>query len=72
MDANSPTSPDSTPTADELQARAEAATRYVRERINPHLSDVDLAAAERFWAQIEAGHLPSIDDLSEPHSKRLA
>jgi hypothetical protein len=49
-----------TPTQAELRARAEAATAYVRERINPQLTDADLAAGERFWAELEAGHLPSV------------
>jgi hypothetical protein len=52
-----------TPTREEMDACAEAATAYVRDRINPHLSDADLAAGEKFWAEIEAGRLPKVADL---------
>jgi predicted DNA-binding ribbon-helix-helix protein len=61
-----------TPTHDELAARADAATVYVREHINPHLSDADLAAGERFWAELEAGRLPSVSDLYPPDGKQVA
>jgi predicted DNA-binding ribbon-helix-helix protein len=54
---------DNTPTQEELDACGRAATAYVRERINPHLSDADLAAGERFWAEIEGGRLPKVPDL---------
>jgi hypothetical protein len=54
---------EATPTQEEMDARAEAATAYVRDRINPHLSDADLAAGEKFWAEIEAGRLPKVADL---------
>ncbi|GIJ29702.1 hypothetical protein Vqi01_48640 [Micromonospora qiuiae] len=61
-----------TPTAEEMAARAEAATRYVRERLNPHLSDTDLDAAERFWTEIEAGRIPEVDDVYDRDEKRAA
>ncbi|MDT5024759.1 MAG: hypothetical protein QOE61_1185 [Micromonosporaceae bacterium] len=54
---------EATPTQEEMDAGAEAATAYVRDRINPHLSDADLAAGEKFWAEIEAGRLPKVADL---------
>jgi hypothetical protein len=52
-----------TPTQAELSARAEAATAYVREHINPQLTDADLAAAERFWTELEAGRVPDVTGL---------
>jgi hypothetical protein len=52
-----------TPTQAELSARAEAATAYVREHINPQLTDADLAAAERFWTELEAGRVPDVIGL---------
>ena len=54
---------DATPTAKELTARAQAATQYVRDRINPRLSDADLVGAEAFWREIEAGRLPELSSL---------
>ena len=53
----------STPTEEELATRALAATQYVRDRINPSLSDSDLEAAEEFWRAIEAGRLPEVSAL---------
>jgi hypothetical protein len=52
-----------TPTQAELSARAQAATAYVREHINPQLTDADLAAGEMFWTEVEAGRLPNMADL---------
>jgi hypothetical protein len=54
---------DSIPTEEELTTRALAATQYVRDRINPNLSDTDLAAADAFWRAIEAGRLPEVSTL---------
>jgi predicted DNA-binding ribbon-helix-helix protein len=54
---------DSMSTEEELATRALAATRYVRDRINPDLSESDLVAAEAFWTAIEAGRLPEISAL---------
>jgi hypothetical protein len=48
------------PTDAELLARAEAATAYVREHINPDLSEADLAAAEGFWNELQAGGRPTV------------
>jgi hypothetical protein len=50
-------------TAEELAGRAKAATDYVRDRINPKLSETDLAAADAFWLAIEAGRLPDVKTL---------
>ena len=54
---------DTMSTEEELATRALAATRYVRDRINPNLSESDLVAAEAFWTAIEAGRLPEISAL---------
>lgn len=48
-----------TPTPDELRARHEAAITYVREHICPSLDDAAIAAGERFWRDLEAGHPPT-------------
>jgi class 3 adenylate cyclase len=62
----------STPTNEELAARAETATAYVRDRINPRLSEADLAAGEKFWAELEAGRLPTVLDLYAKDGKQAA
>lgn len=61
---------EATATHEELQARADAACAYVREHVNPDLSDADLAAGEKFWAEIEAGRLPKVPDLYPRNGKR--
>jgi hypothetical protein len=54
---------DSTLTEEELATRALAATQYVRDRINPNLSESDLTAADAFWTAIEGGRLPQVSAL---------
>lgn len=63
---------EATPTHEELGARAAAATAYIRTRVNPQLSDADLVAGERFWAEIEAGRLPDTASLYHPDEPRAA
>lgn len=41
-----------TPTREELDARQEAADTYVCEHLCPDLTDEDLAAGEKFWANL--------------------
>ncbi len=45
-----------TPTSEELTARHAAATTYLREQLAPNL---DTATGESFWAELEAGRVPS-------------
>ncbi|GAA1830509.1 hypothetical protein GCM10009682_56560 [Luedemannella flava] len=61
-----------TPTEAELAARAEAATAYVREHVNPALSHEDLAAGEAFWAAVESGRVPTVADLYSTDGRKSA
>ena len=48
-----------TPTQPELDARAAATARYLRQHLSPELTDADVAAGEAFWRELEAGRVPS-------------
>jgi hypothetical protein len=48
-----------TPTREELAAQHSAAMAYPRERVCPDLGGDDTASGEWFWAELEAGRLPS-------------
>lgn len=61
-----------TPTQQELAERAAAATGYVRDRINPQLTDADLAAGERFWAALESGAMPTVAETYQPADEKAA
>lgn len=44
-----------TPTQEELTARHNAATAYLREHLCPDLDGEDAAAGEQFWRELEEG-----------------
>lgn len=61
-----------TPTQRELAERAAAATGYVRDHINPRLTDADLAAGEQFWATLESGTVPNIAEMYQHANEKAA
>lgn len=49
-----------TPTREELEARAAAASTYIREHLIPDFGADDEAAGERLWRDLSAGQLTEI------------
>lgn len=56
---------EATPTREELDARYEAATSYLREHLAPGMTEAHLASAEHVWQELAAGRTPRSLDATE-------
>ncbi|WP_018347506.1 hypothetical protein [Longispora albida] len=56
---------ENTLTRAERQARTEAASAYTAQHLVPGFGPEDLAAGERLWENLAAGHL-ALDDTARP------
>lgn len=48
-------------TEGELEARRDAAVRYIREHMIPDFGDDDMAAAEQLWQDLAAGRVTTLE-----------